>query len=111
MVINIIYFNVKGVKEFLEKNGLVYTLRKPRSVGMTQAVTGSYYKHETFATVDVGLVEENITDYRRLYMYFPESGLVGSLVEGSLKWLELAHKMSGSTLNLYKVSIVYEMLL
>lgn len=106
-----IYFNVKDVKEFLEKNGMVYTLRKPRTVGITQAVVGSYYKHETFATVDIQLIIENVIDSRQLYKYFSESGLAGTEVEGSLRWLNLANKLSGFTLNLYKVSIVYEMVL
>jgi hypothetical protein len=97
-----IYFNVRTVREYLVTNGHVYTLRKPRGVGITDAVTGSYFKHKTFAKVEVKLVITDVLMSTQLDPYFGESGLFSS----SYKWLELAQIMSGGKLNLYKVTIV-----
>jgi hypothetical protein len=95
-----IYFNVSEVREFLLENGIVFTLRKPRSIGVTQAVFGSYFKHTTFAIVEVKLEREHVNYMEELLPYIERSGLkdVG-------KWFELAKKMSGDTLNLYNVTL------
>jgi hypothetical protein len=98
-----IYFNVPDVREFLLDNGVVFTLRKPRSEGETYAVVGSYCKHKTIAIVRVKLEKTDIHYAEDLGPYFSQSGLVGCSV---YDWFELAKKMSGETLNLYKVTLV-----
>ena len=97
-----IFFNVPEVRDFLLENGIVFTLRKPRSEGETYAVVGSYYKHKTIAIVKVKLEKADIHYAEDLLPYFFQSGLNQSVYE----WFELAKKMSGKTLNLYKVTLV-----
>jgi len=98
-----IFFNVKPVREFLIKNGFVYTLRKRRGrVGNDVAVHGSYYKRKTIAKVfilevPIGKIENS----EMLTGFFDESGLKSSASE----WFELAKKLSGEELYLYKVTI------
>ena len=96
-----IFFNKEPVREFLLKNGLVYTLRKPRKrIGNDIAVYGSFYKNAKIADVTIELVMENLTSAKQLKPYVSESGL-----EDSQEWLKLAQKLSGQKLNLYKVVI------
>lgn len=98
-----IFFNVKSVREFLLDKGYVYTLRKKRKrVGNDVAVVGSYYKRKTIAKVwieRVGITQ--IFHWIELAPYFDESGLKSSASE----WFELAQKMSGKELYLYRVTI------
>lgn len=112
-----IFFNVPGPKEFLIINGYVYTLRKPRSVGVTTAVTGNRFKGDVkpFAKVNVVLIAENITSPDTLVPYAFESGIKIGVTLSSIiwdakmiakKWLNLAREKSGIILNLYKVTLV-----
>lgn len=106
-----IYFTVKEVREYLIEHGFVYTLRKPRGTGITQAAEGgSYQKPILFADVDVELIEENITDSKQLLAYVAYSGLGPRGLEGlescAKKWLSLAQQLSGEELHLYKATIV-----
>lgn len=103
-----IYFNVKEVREYLQRTKMVFTLRKPRSVGITQAVVGSYFKHTAFATVKIIQTVENVCRPEQLELYVSDSGLQKegeSIKETAIRWFALAQKMSGFTLNLYQVII------
>lgn len=98
-----IFFNVEPVREFLIINGYVYTLRKKRfRIGNDIAVYGSYYKHKIIAKVFIETVPiGQVTNSEILAVYFDYSGLKGSASE----WFELAKKLSGDELYLYKVSV------
>lgn len=103
-----IYFNVKEVREYLQRTKMVFTLRKPRSVGVTDAVVGSYLKHMAFATVEIIQMVENVCRPEQLELYVSQSGLLKegeSIEEATKRWFTLAQKMSGFTLNLYQVII------
>lgn len=98
-----IFFNVEPVREFLIKNGYVYTLRKKRfRIGNDIAVYGSFCKHETIAKVFIESVPfGQVTNSEMLVLYFDYSGLKSSASE----WFELARKLSGDELYLYKVTV------
>jgi len=91
------FFNVEAVREFLLKNGYVYTIRRNnRRVGKDIAVYGSYSKNTKMGNVDIKLVLENLTSAEQLKPYINESGL-----ENAEDLLKLAQKMSDEKLNLY----------
>jgi hypothetical protein len=107
-----IYLNVPEVRAYFERNGFVYSLRRPRGVGETNAVVGSYYDNQVIARVNVQLVKENITAPEQLVDYAFQSGIKVQATLSAFefdtmliakKWLELAHSKSGETLNLYKI--------
>jgi len=97
----VMFFNVKSVREYLIKNGYVYTLRKKRKIiGPDVAVYGSRYKQKRIGRIFISIVPiGKITDSEILVGYFDNSGLSDS----ASKWLELARKLSGEELYLYKV--------
>ena len=116
-----IQFDVKQVREYLESHGFVYTLRHPRSTGQTIATYNGNTKANPlqvlFADVDVILVEEAIVLPEQLYDYVLMSGLgvvqaldkVGLIQqkdEIAKKWLILAQRLSGTSLNLYMVTMI-----
>ena len=102
-----IFFNIEEVREFLIKNGFVYTLRKPRNTGQDIAVYGSYYKHKTFAKVFIDFEGADPFTPEALEYYIEKTGLYrGNKKEDSAKWLELEKKLSGEHIHLYKVSIL-----
>ena len=97
-----IFFNVKEVKDFLLKNGEVYTTRKPsRKTGIDIAVEGSYTRPKILGLVDIKFVEL-ITQPEQLTLYVNRSGLHSPFV-----WFEKAqelHKLK--TLGLFHVKLL-----
>jgi len=119
-----IWFKVKPVREFLIINGEVYTLRKKRfRIGNDVAVYGSMYKQKRIGKVNIEVVGK-ITRVEELLPYVRESGLDSQFslmmsdeerdhlyptrLEVAKKWLDLAKKMSGDELYLYKVTLKKE---
>jgi hypothetical protein len=115
-----IKFDVKVVREYLEGHGFVYTLRHPRLTGQTIAIFNGGTKKEPveiiLADVEVKLIEEAVVTPEQLYPFVFMSGLgvAESLDKKGLnqlrdeiakKWLMLAQRLSGETLNLYMVTI------
>lgn len=101
-----IYFNVKEAREFLLATGFVYTLRKPRSVGKTVAVQGSYYDHTKLCDVRVFLIKEQ-PSVVNLYLYVDRSGF-----DSIAAWLTAAKIDDPAALagfNLYRVKRVDEL--
>lgn len=115
-----IYFNVKEIRNYLLTHGIVYTIRNPRSEGITDAVQGSYMKYVKICKVNVKLIEEKITSIGQLDKYAFQSGITLPVTlsafkadarQISQKWLDLAQKLSaqnGEQLNLYRVTIISE---
>jgi hypothetical protein len=116
-----IKFDVKEVRNYFESHSFVYTLRHPRSVGQTLATyNGGTKKNPVqilLADVDVSLVDEAIVVPEQLYDYVFMSGLGASETldkqglnqlrdEIAKKWLSLAQRLSGPTLNLYMVKLL-----
>lgn len=112
-----IKFEVKAVRDYLLSHGFVYTLRHPRSTGLTIATYTSKDKEIVLANVEVQEIVSYVKDYKDISKYAFMSGL--GVVQGldregiemcreviSKKWLELAQKLSGDILNLYIVKIV-----
>ena len=97
-----IFFNIKQVKDFLLKNGEVYTTRKPsRKTGVDLAVEGSYTHPKILGLVDIKFVEL-ITQPEQLALYVNKSGLQSPFV-----WFEKAqelHKLK--TLGLFHVKLL-----
>ena len=113
----VLFFNVKLVREYLLENGEVYTLRKLRKrIGNDVAVTGSYYKQNKIATINIELVGK-IAKWSELIKYVMKSGLFPktknvvhlflskAFQEKSKEWWNLAKKLSGKELYLYRVTI------
>jgi len=102
----VIFFNVKEVREFLIKNGLVYTLRKKRfRVGNDTAVYGSRFKQKKIGKVFIELIPiGKITNSETLVVFFDYSGLNSS----ASSWFELGKQLSGDNLYLYRVTMKLE---
>jgi len=111
----IMFFNVKKVREFLLKEGYIYTLRKKRKrVGEDVAVKGNYYKQDWLAWIHIEFIK-SIHSFLELVFFVAESGLAPkNIVDSkkgmaSLKWFDLAKKMSKTyPLYLYKVRVIGE---
>ena len=112
-----IKFEVKAVRDYLLSHGFVYTLRHPRSTGLTVATYTLNGKEVVISEVEVHEVISYVKSDKELSKYAFMSGL--GVVQGldreginicreviSKKWLELAQKLSGDILNLYIVKIV-----
>ena len=83
-----IFFNVKEVKNFLLKNGEVYTTRKPsRKIGVDIAVEGSYTHPKILGLVDIKFVEL-ITSPEQLTPYVDKSGISSIFL-----WFEKAQEL------------------
>lgn len=105
------YFNVDKVREFLLENGIVYTLRRKRKrVGYDYAFHGSYYKKVKLARIEIDEIKR-IKSWIDLIPYVGRSGLM-HLAEGPIlcaeKWFELAKKLSGDNLYLYRVTVLWK---
>lgn len=117
----VMFFNIKDVRNFLIKNGMVYTLRKKRfRIGNDVAIYGTPFKQKRIGEVYIQPIEK-ITHSEQLIPYVAESGLLKPVVNTGLwnpksrdeliarlksrDWLELAKKLSGDELYLYKVSL------
>jgi hypothetical protein len=112
-----IFFNVREVREYLVTHGIVYTLRRPRAEGLTDAVEGNYKKWRKICKVNVELVTKNIISSEQLEQYAFQSGITLPITlcafqadarRISNKWFDLAHKLSGEQLNLYRVIVIKE---
>lgn len=68
-----IFFNVREAREYLMKNGHVYSLRWKRHTGKARILKGSYFKHEDlgFSTVELVKLAPTMNDLRR---YLDRSG-------------------------------------
>ena len=100
----VIFFNVPEVKDYLLKNGEVYTLRRKRGVGVTDAVTGSYYKKKVFAKVGVQEVMQ-VRVAVQLNSFIDKSGLKCT----TWGWLAKARKLSKLKADfpyLYRVTVI-----
>ena len=97
-----IFFNVSQAKNYLLKNGEIYTLRKPsRKIGVDTAVEGSYTHPKILGLVDIKFVEL-ITQPDQLALYVNKSG-----IRSSFEWFEKAqelHKLK--TLGLFHVKLL-----
>lgn len=100
----LIFFNVPQVREFLLKNGFVYTLRKSRRIGNDLAVYGSYFKQTKIGRCKVQL--------EATYPIGSEKDLSSEHVKYSSfktaeEWYTLALKLyKGELPYLYKVTLV-----
>jgi len=116
-----IFFNVEPVRDYLIEHGKVYTLRKKRfRIGNDVAIYGTPFKQNRIGKVYIQPIEK-ITHFEQLIPYVAESGLLKPRVNTGLwnpksrdemiarlksrGWLELAKKLSGDELYLYKVSL------
>lgn len=105
-----ILLNVPEVRDYFIINNIVYSLRKPRRTGDDIAYEGNWRKPETLkkiADVTIDLIIENVTNLSQLILYVPYSGLQKkeeTTMETAIRWLELAQKLSGKKLNLYKIT-------
>lgn len=68
-----IYLNIQAARSQLQREKLLYTLRRPRGVGVAQARQGGYYEFEPLGWVEIVLIQENATD-DQLVQYLPSSG-------------------------------------
>lgn len=99
-----IFFNVQQVREFLLKNGFVYTLRKSRRIGNDLAVYGSYYKQTKIGKCKIQL--------EATYPIGSEIDLSSEHVKYSSfksaeEWFNLAKKLcKGELPYLYKVTLI-----
>lgn len=121
-----IYFNVKGVRDYLLKYGHVYTIRKKgRPVGYTRAIQKEGDEIIDLGEVYVYAITRTLNSYEKLLPYVDESGIeftpddfaqtlykaMGYSFEDCRKmciaqmWLGLAQKLSGNNLGLFKVEL------
>lgn len=106
----VMFFNVTSVREYLVKNGHVYTLRKPRKrVGNDIAVYGSRFKHKTIGPIEINQVKPSrIIRATELVPYVEETGLFNpslTKLRNAIEWAVVARKLSGRILELYFVKL------
>jgi hypothetical protein len=131
MTIFPIHFEVKEVREYLKKNGYVFTIRNSyRSTGKTRAIYKCNKSLYDLGQVNITLVLERIKNFEELIPYVHESGFkyrstmsrdetkiingfTYIIVDGKFKdrciaeyWLKLAQELSGNDLALFKVELV-----
>lgn len=106
------YWNVKEAREFLLKNGYVFTLRKPRKEGPAIAVVGSFYDHQPIGSTFVKLIKEDVQHAHELSAYVAGSGIKAQITlcdcgydDDAHQWFGLANELSGQKLNLYLVTM------
>lgn len=56
-----IFFNEGPARQQLMSRGIVYTLRRERTVGLTRARQGSYYKFRDLGPVEVRLIKRRVS--------------------------------------------------
>jgi len=91
-----IYFNIPEVRKYLEKHSEVYTLRKKRHEGIDLAVIGNYFMHKPLFPVIVELIGKSSTTL--LKKHVKKSGM-----KSATAWDELAKRLSGKGLYMYRV--------
>ena len=116
----VMFFNVKGVRDYLLEHNEVYTLRKKRfRIGNDTAVKGNRFKKDEPVVAIAKIViakelSEPVTEWNQLLPYVTKSGLYGQVspegIELEIKtcktWLALAQKLSGTELFLYHIYVI-----
>ena len=94
-----IWFNVEEAREFLLKHRMVYTLRKPRSVGFHRVFT---FKNGKKLSLGVAIVElvKDVNGPDDVEQFVNQSGL-----STAGEWYTRAVGLSGNVLRLYKVTM------
>ncbi len=110
-----IWFNIPSVRGFLLKFGYVYTIRKKRKkVGYDYAAHGCWHKGQVhkIGKVYINLVRE-VNTVEDVIGHVENSGLCDPFINISYqrftvanKWIELAKKLSGDELCLYRVQLM-----
>lgn len=100
-----IYFNVDEAREYLLKNGFVFTLRKPRAVGHTIAVVGPRFGWRKLGDVFVSLVWEKVETTGIIDLFARYSGLDCEGADWICKAWSLHKREVRPSLNLYRVDL------